>query len=174
MASNDDKNDSDDNETSFDKEFLEAHNYYRRKVRLKHLSRVYYSSLFKHDVPDLTLNDELSEQAQRWAEKLAKRQYMSYCELAGYFYYIGRIKEIIIYLVLGIGENITFFPANMTPRQMVDYWYHENRKYEYETPGWQTGTNYFTQVIWRSTKEVRFYHISLRISNSSRLKQIEN
>jgi hypothetical protein len=42
----------------------------------------------------------------------------------------------------------------MSPKDIVDYWYNEHRKYEYETPGWQPGTNYFTQIIWRSTKEV--------------------
>jgi len=107
---------------SFKKQFLLAHNKYRNK----------------HGVPDLVLSEELSELAQRWAEKLAARQYMAYCELN----------------VLGIGENITFFPANMSPQQIVDYWYTEHRKYEYETPGWQTGSNYFTQLIWKSTKEI--------------------
>jgi hypothetical protein len=42
----------------------------------------------------------------------------------------------------------------MSPKDIVDYWYNEHRKYEYETPGWQPGTNYFTQIIWRSTKEI--------------------
>ncbi|KAE9554846.1 hypothetical protein FO519_001961 [Halicephalobus sp. NKZ332] len=109
-----------DEDFSFKSQFLLAHNKYRKK----------------HDAPELTLSEELSELAQRWAEKLAARQYMAYCELTG------------------IGENITFFPAHMTPQQIVDYWYTEHRKYEYETPGWQTGSNYFTQLIWKSTKEI--------------------
>lgn len=33
--------------------------------------------------------------------------------------------------------------------------YAEHEKYEFETPGWQNGTNYFTQVVWRATEEVR-------------------
>lgn len=44
----------------------------------------------------------------------------------------------------------------MKSQEIVDYWYNEHKKYEFETPGWQTGTNYFTQIIWRSTKEVCF------------------
>ena len=32
--------------------------------------------------------------------------------------------------------------------------YAEHEKYEYETPGWQCGTNYFTQVVWKATEEV--------------------
>uniref|UniRef100_A0AC34RIY1 SCP domain-containing protein n=1 Tax=Panagrolaimus sp. JU765 TaxID=591449 RepID=A0AC34RIY1_9BILA len=110
----------DDEDDSFEQQFLQAHNEYRKK----------------HGVPELTLNQELSEQAKNWAEKLATRQYMAYCELNG------------------IGENITFFPAHMKAQEIVDYWYNEHKKYEFETPGWQTGTNYFTQIIWRSTKEI--------------------
>lgn len=45
----------------------------------------------------------------------------------------------------------------MKAQEIVDYWYNEHKKYEFETPGWQTGTNYFTQIIWRSTKEVCFF-----------------
>uniref|UniRef100_A0A1I7WXJ0 SCP domain-containing protein n=1 Tax=Heterorhabditis bacteriophora TaxID=37862 RepID=A0A1I7WXJ0_HETBA len=37
---------------------------------------------------------------------------------------------------------------------VVEHWYEEHVKYEYETPGWQSGTNYFTQVIWKGTEEV--------------------
>lgn len=38
--------------------------------------------------------------------------------------------------------------------QIVEHWYGEHSKYEYETPGWQMGTNYFTQIIWKATEEV--------------------
>lgn len=55
---------------------------------------------------------------------------------------------------LGVGENITFFPPSMSATEVVDYWYSEHTKYEYETPGWQAGTNYFTQLIWKSTRQV--------------------
>ncbi|KAH7731974.1 Protein F09B9.5, partial [Aphelenchoides avenae] len=70
------------------------------------------------------------------ADKLANRRHISFCELAG------------------VGENITFFPPDMSATEVVDYWYSEHNKYEYETPGWQAGTNYFTQLIWKSTREV--------------------
>jgi hypothetical protein len=56
--------------------------------------------------------------------------------------------------IAGIGENITFFPNTMTARQVVTYWYNEHEKYEYETPGWQAGTNYFTQIVWKATRQV--------------------
>ncbi|EYC00465.1 hypothetical protein Y032_0115g484 [Ancylostoma ceylanicum] len=89
-----------------------------------------------HGVPDLRWNDHLAAQAQAWAERVARQAHISYKELSG------------------IGENITFFPRDLDPEAIVEHWYEEHEKYEYETPGWQCGTNYFTQVIWRETEEV--------------------
>ncbi|EGT59466.1 hypothetical protein CAEBREN_05075 [Caenorhabditis brenneri] len=90
----------------------------------------------RHNAPDLEYNEELSEMAQQWADKLAKQAHISFSELSG------------------VGENITFFPPDIDAESVVEHWYQEHEKYEYETPGWQTGTNYFTQVIWRSTKKI--------------------
>ncbi|KAI6240884.1 SCP domain-containing protein [Aphelenchoides fujianensis] len=110
----------------FAEEFVAAQNFYRRL----------------HGVPELQLSQELTDAAQRWAEKLASRRHLSYYEKSG------------------IGENITFFPIDMSASDIVEYWYKENRRYDYDLPGWhffffrQVGTNYFTQLIWRCTKEV--------------------
>ncbi|CAI5454310.1 unnamed protein product [Caenorhabditis angaria] len=90
----------------------------------------------KHNAADLTHSDELTKLAQTWANKLARQAYISYSEISG------------------VGENITFFPPDIEPDAVVEHWYSEHEKYEYETPGWQTGTNYFTQVVWRATKEI--------------------
>uniref|UniRef100_A0AC34GT91 SCP domain-containing protein n=1 Tax=Panagrolaimus sp. ES5 TaxID=591445 RepID=A0AC34GT91_9BILA len=136
---NEDETSSDDDHILFITQFIKIQNEYREK----------------HGAPELELSEELTEQAQKWAEKLAIRQHVAYCELPG------------------IGENITFFPANMSPKDIVDYWYNEHRKYEYETPGWQPGTNYFTQIIWRSTKEVMSSkHSQQNNHNPSNEKQI--
>ncbi|KJH41832.1 SCP-like protein, partial [Dictyocaulus viviparus] len=89
-----------------------------------------------HGVPDLRWNEQLAAQAQLWAEKVAKQAHISYKELSG------------------VGENITFFPRDLSPEAIVEHWYEEHEKYEYETPGWQYGTNYFTQIIWRETEEI--------------------
>ncbi|MFH4974716.1 hypothetical protein AB6A40_001425 [Gnathostoma spinigerum] len=51
----------------FAEQLLVAHN------RLRH----------QHGAPSLTLSEELTEQAQQWAEKLAKRRHLAYCELPG-------------------------------------------------------------------------------------------
>uniref|UniRef100_A0A8R1HP53 SCP domain-containing protein n=1 Tax=Caenorhabditis japonica TaxID=281687 RepID=A0A8R1HP53_CAEJA len=82
----------------------------------------------RHGAPELEYNTELSEMAQQWAEKLAKQKTNP------------SLNRLLI---------VPFFVVSV-----VEHWYQEHEKYEYETPGWQTGTNYFTQVIWRSTKEI--------------------
>ena len=74
--------------------------------------------------------------AEEWANKISTKGHISFAEISG------------------IGENITAFPTGKTAREMVDYWYKENSKYEYETPGWQAGTNYFTQIVWKATEEL--------------------
>jgi hypothetical protein len=94
--------------------------------------------MFQHGVPELQLSTDLCDLAQQWAQRLSKRRHLAYCEMQG------------------IGECITFFPVDMSAHEMLDYWYKESRRYEYQTPGWQVGTNYFTQIIWRCTKEVCF------------------
>ncbi|KAI1713196.1 cysteine-rich secretory protein family domain-containing protein [Ditylenchus destructor] len=120
----------------FAEEFLSAHN---RKRKL-------------HGAPPLSLSNELCEEAQQWAERIAKKRKTScgicYCELAG------------------IGENITHFPVDTTADEIVDYWYNENNKYEYEAPGWQAGTNYFTQIVWHSTTEVGVGKAKIQFENN--------
>ncbi|KAL3078926.1 hypothetical protein niasHS_014708 [Heterodera schachtii] len=89
-----------------------------------------------HGCPELTLCEELSEMAKEWADRIAWQGHVSFAEMSG------------------VGENVTVFPEGKCAHEMVDYWYAENRKYEYDSPGWQEGTNYFTQIVWKSTREV--------------------
>ncbi|TMS36488.1 hypothetical protein L596_003638 [Steinernema carpocapsae] len=107
-------------DSTFVDKFVMAHNQYR----------------LQHGVPELQQDEELTELAQQWAEKLARKKHLSYCEIPG------------------IGENITFFPVDIPPEVAVQHWYGEHVKYEYETPGWQAGTNYFTQIVWKSTRSI--------------------
>ncbi|KAI6235364.1 Golgi-associated plant pathogenesis-related protein 1 [Aphelenchoides besseyi] len=89
-----------------------------------------------HGVPELQISQDLQELAEQWAKKLAHRRHMAYFERPG------------------IGDCITMVPVDLSASDICEYWYKESRRYEYETPGWQVGTNYFTQIIWRCTKEV--------------------
>ncbi|KAF8355499.1 hypothetical protein PRIPAC_97122 [Pristionchus pacificus] len=102
-----------------------------------------------HGSPPLRWSEELAHSAQIWAEKLAKQAHITYCELSG------------------VGENITFFPPSIDPETAVEHWYAEHEKYEFETPGWQNGTNYFTQVVWRATEEIGIGVARVNLLNDS-------
>uniref|UniRef100_A0A183CLW9 SCP domain-containing protein n=1 Tax=Globodera pallida TaxID=36090 RepID=A0A183CLW9_GLOPA len=67
--------------------------------------------------------------AKEWASKIAWQGHVSFAEMSG------------------VGENVTVFPEGKCAREMVDYWYEENRKYEYDSPGWQEGVGNFRSVI---------------------------
>lgn len=93
------------------------------------------------------LDNELNQSAQNWAEKIATQKHLYYSEHSGVFL-------ICKVLFKGIGEIISIFPLKSSPKEIVNYWYSQHKKYEYETPGWQHGTTYFTQIVWRTSREV--------------------
>ncbi|CAK5036934.1 unnamed protein product [Meloidogyne enterolobii] len=99
-----------------------------------------------HGAPELVLSSELITMACKWANKLSEKRHVAFAEISG------------------VGENITVFPEDISAKEIVDYWYDENRKYEYETPGWQAGANYFTQIVWKSTKEIGVSRVKLQLS----------
>jgi uncharacterized protein YkwD len=81
-----------------------------------------------HGTPALTLDPDLCATAQAWAERLSARAYMAYGDYGA------------------MGESLTFLPATYTGAQAMELWARERDRYDYEQPGWQLGTNYFTQV----------------------------
>lgn len=50
------------------------------------------------------------------------------------------------FLNAATGESATFFPAEFSGAKCMDIWSQESLRYDYELPGWQQGTNYFTQA----------------------------
>ncbi|XP_047450355.1 Golgi-associated plant pathogenesis-related protein 1 [Mugil cephalus] len=108
---------------SFQREFLATHNSYRAK----------------HDAPPLTLNSELNNAAQKWAEKCLAQNSLSHSDT----------KD---------GENVFYMSSsravNPTGKEAVDSWYSEIEKYNFQNPGFTSGTGHFTQVVWKSTTEV--------------------
>jgi uncharacterized protein YkwD len=113
------------NLTVFQNAILARHNYYRSK----------------HGVPLLTLDTQLNNEAQQWANTLASTQQ---------FKHSG---------VVGQGENLylSATTANTLPdittqaNNAVDSWYNEIGQYNYSNPGFSSTTGHFTQVMWKST-----------------------
>ncbi|KAG9342198.1 hypothetical protein JZ751_016700 [Albula glossodonta] len=56
------------------------------------------------------------------------------------------------------GENIYNFwssaPKQLTGKEAVDSWYSEIKDYNFRKPGFNSNTGHFTQVVWKSSKEV--------------------
>ncbi|KAA0709781.1 Golgi-associated plant pathogenesis-related protein 1 [Triplophysa tibetana] len=93
----------------------------------------------KHQAPDLTLSDKLCASAQLWADQIFSEKCMKHSATDN-------------------GENIYYAfssePKKLTGKEPVDSWYSEIKDYNFKQSGYQQKTGHFTQVVWKSTKEV--------------------
>jgi glioma pathogenesis-related protein 2 len=94
----------------------------------------------KHGVPPLVLSTQLNDVAQHYAEQLARTNQLVH---SGNKYY---------------GENLYAFgssdPGLPRAEAVVDRWYSEIQNYDFNKPGFHTGTGHFTQLVWKSSKEL--------------------
>ena len=97
----------------------------------------------QHGSEPLKLSEDLNKIAQEYAEILAK---------------INEIKHSNNkYKGYDLGENI--FCCSGTEIQgdnMTLSWYKEINDYDFNNPGFISGTGHFTQLIWKETEEVGF------------------
>ena len=90
----------------------------------------------KHGAPPVKWNSKIAEVAQAWAQTNAAAGRM--------FHSKGKY-----------GENIYWTSGGMpSGKRVVDAWYSEIQFYDYEEPGFSLKTGHFTQVIWKSSKEI--------------------
>ncbi|XP_037957618.1 glioma pathogenesis-related protein 1-like [Teleopsis dalmanni] len=107
--------------TSFEKEFLNAHNEFRAM----------------HGTPSLTLNRSMCTYAKEWAEHLCKRNILEHRSANKY------------------GENLYLTTAvNLNAKCAVTTWYNEFVNYKSSKPGFAMNTGHFTQVVWKSSREL--------------------
>jgi uncharacterized protein YkwD len=55
-----------------------------------------------------------------------------------------------------MGENLAYvggYGINPTGETPTDMWYNEISKYNFNSPGFSSGTGHFTQVVWKNSKE---------------------
>uniref|UniRef100_A0A4W5RB06 GLI pathogenesis-related 2 n=2 Tax=Hucho hucho TaxID=62062 RepID=A0A4W5RB06_9TELE len=92
-----------------------------------------------HGAPALTLDPALSQGAQAWAETL-----------------LG--EPVLKNSSSPHGENIWAKTGSAgitaTGQEVVDAWYKQEENYDFSKPGHQAKTGQFTQLVWRSSKEV--------------------
>ncbi|XP_018523890.1 Golgi-associated plant pathogenesis-related protein 1 isoform X1 [Lates calcarifer] len=110
-------------DASFQQEFLKTHNTYREK----------------HSTPPLTLSDELTASAQKWADHLLATGTLQHSDT----------KD---------GENVfTMYSSaalKLTGKEAVDSWYSEIKDYNWSSPGFTGNTGHFTQVVWKDSTEL--------------------
>lgn len=109
----------------FEKEALDTHNKYRAK----------------HKAPALKYSASMAKEAQAWADKLASTGQMAHASPK------ERNND---------GENIfyVFGQTELGGREAVDAWYAEIKDYDFDNDRFAGNTGHFTQVVWKSTKEM--------------------
>ncbi|XP_075041580.1 uncharacterized protein LOC142101202 isoform X2 [Mixophyes fleayi] len=93
----------------------------------------------QHGAKPLQLNTRISQEAQKWAEHLLTLKTLKHSDTS-------------------CGENIwakTGGPSiTVTGQEVADSWYKEEKNYNFSKPGHQPDTGHFTQMVWKSSKEV--------------------
>ena len=119
--------------TEFQNSALEAHNNYRAK----------------HHVGKLVLNKELCDIAQSYAEELARTG--NFAHSNGSFHGDN------------MGENLfACYGMKISGKMMTDDWYNEVKQYNFNNPGYISGTGHFTQIVWKGSKQVGFGYAQAR------------
>ncbi|KAH3748673.1 Golgi-associated plant pathogenesis-related protein 1-like [Dreissena polymorpha] len=100
----------------------------------------------KHSAQALTLADDLTAYAQKWADDIAKRDRMEHSKCT---------------LPSGdsVGENIYMCwssdgSAAADANDAVQSWYDEIKDYDFNKQGFAMNTGHFTQVVWKESKEL--------------------
>ena len=107
------------------------------KVREDILARHNYLRA-QHQVGKLTRLSDLESLAQTWAEKVAADKKLDHSSDK----YNGN----------HIGQNLFSGPLNSTlGTYLVDYWYSEYPKYDFNNPDWTPEAGHFTQIVWKAT-----------------------
>ncbi|XP_014215368.1 uncharacterized protein LOC106644405 isoform X2 [Copidosoma floridanum] len=112
-------------ERAWQEEALRIHNEYRRR----------------HQVPELKLSADLCDSAKEWA-----------CTLMN-------TNKLIPQSSSPYGENIYSMQCSDTkfvvsPREVISKWYSEKKDHKFGVEPKVLNTCHFTQIVWRSTKEM--------------------
>ncbi|XP_030374306.1 uncharacterized protein LOC115623894 [Scaptodrosophila lebanonensis] len=89
--------------------------------------------LAKHKTPKLTLNADLTSGCASYAKEIADKNKLEYSK--------GNY-----------GENLCMTSSN--PVECVKTWYDEIKDYDFRHHRFSFGTGHFTQVVWKSSKEL--------------------
>ncbi|CAF4167454.1 unnamed protein product, partial [Adineta steineri] len=96
----------------------------------------------KHRVPPLTLNSELNDIAQKYAEKLAATEILQH---SGSEFHGDPMGENIYRI--GSSSHLLYHNGGVAAAS----WYKEIQHYNYSDPGFKFGIRHFTQLVWKDT-----------------------
>lgn len=111
--------------TYFISEALQAHNKYRKL----------------HGIEPLSINIDLCDYSQQFANFLASNNVFEHSNCL----WDGKL----------VGENIAMCTGqDISGQLLTDMWYNEIKDYDFDFPGFTGGTGHFTQVIWKDSKDL--------------------
>ncbi|KFO35388.1 Golgi-associated plant pathogenesis-related protein 1 [Fukomys damarensis] len=93
----------------------------------------------QHGVPPLKLCKKLNQEAQQYAEALASTRILKHSPESSR----GQC-----------GENLAWASYDQTGKEVADRWYSEIKDYNFQQPGFTSGTGHFTALVWKNTKKM--------------------
>ncbi|XP_062987012.1 Golgi-associated plant pathogenesis-related protein 1 isoform X2 [Elgaria multicarinata webbii] len=93
----------------------------------------------KHGVPSLKLCKKLNREAQQYSEALASTRTLKHSPESS----SGKC-----------GENLAWASYDQSGSEVADRWYNEIKNYNFQSPGFSSGTGHFTAMVWKNTKKM--------------------
>ncbi|KAG5270927.1 hypothetical protein AALO_G00173910 [Alosa alosa] len=93
----------------------------------------------KHQAPPLKLSSKLSREASRYAESLASTRIL---------------KHSVESSKGSCGENLAWASYDQSGKDVSDRWYNEVQQYNFNRPGFNSGTGHFTAMVWKSSRKM--------------------
>ncbi|XP_030639432.1 GLI pathogenesis-related 2, like isoform X1 [Chanos chanos] len=93
----------------------------------------------KHQAPPLKLSSKLCGEATRYAESLASTRIL---------------KHSVESSRGSCGENLAWASYDQSAKDVSDRWYNEVNQYNFNHPGFSSGTGHFTAMVWKSSKKL--------------------
>ena len=104
-----------------------------------------------HQAPPLAWDDTITQASQEWSNHLLANSLFQHSGNKLY------------------GENLAYFSGYGTDimvllKKSVDAWYNEVKSYDFNNPGFTTGTGHFTCLVWKSSTS---YGIGISVDANS-------
>ncbi|KAK1173501.1 GLI pathogenesis-related 2, like [Acipenser oxyrinchus oxyrinchus] len=93
----------------------------------------------KHRAPGLKLSSKLNREAQQYADALASTRILKHSAESSR----GQC-----------GENLAWASYDEPGKEVAERWYNEIKNYNFNCPGFSSGTGHFTAMVWKNTKKM--------------------